>query len=477
MLSGRSQREHERPSPPILPRGRAPATTPAVRLPPPVFAALVASIALSAAGIFAAVARAGNDDGVLLGNEAAMTGGAVGAISSDGTGAWYNPASVAGTERNSVDLSGSATVLRIAETPSLIMSSVSGRSADGGYFELIGIPSAFALSRRIDCQWTISLGIWVPALTSHTDRVSLDDPFVDYTARWQFVQQESSQSYYAGITLAAEVLPNLRFGVTLYGLYRSTSLTTQFFGGIVDTSGAASLIRGLSQISSLQSAGIELGLGFQWEPVPGLHFGLSVRSPGLQLGSLYRATSTTVFADGGGITFTPGISDSFAPNVGLVTPTRVRLSAAYRFDRAWIGIDADFQHELSVPELSIERRWIFNLRVGGRYWLEENISIGAGFFSDVSPFREPAIFGQTHVDFFGGALGFELHTPHRLGQGESADTIVFSQTFALRYAAGVGSIGGLSFDPSVAGENAASLTTTGTTIHELSLHIGSALLF
>lgn len=263
MLSGRSQREHERPSPPILPRGRAPATTPAVRLPPPVFAALVASIALSATGIFAAVARAGNDDGVLLGNEAAMTGGAVGAISSDGTGAWYNPASVAGTERNSVDLSGSATVLRIAETPSLIMSSVSGRSADGGYFELIGIPSAFALSRRIDCQWTISLGIWVPALTSHTDRVSLDDPFVDYTARWQFVQQESSQSYYAGITLAAEVLPNLRFGVTLYGLYRSTSLTTQFFGGIVDTSGAASLIRGLSQISSLQSAGIELGLGFQ----------------------------------------------------------------------------------------------------------------------------------------------------------------------------------------------------------------------
>jgi hypothetical protein len=424
----------------------------------------------------AALVRAGNDDGVLLGNEAAMTGGAVGAISSDGTGAWYNPAAVAGTERDSVDLSGSATVLRLADTPTLIRSSLSGRAADGGYFELLGIPSAFALSRRLDCQWTASLGIWVPALTSHTDRVSLDDPFTDYTARWQFVQQESSQSYYAGLTIAVEALPNLRFGVTLFGLYRSTALTTQFFGGIVDD-GATTLIRGLSQLSSLQSAGIELGVGMQWEPVPGLHLGLSVRSPGLQLGSLYRATSTTVFADGGGITFAPSTSESLAPNVGVVTPTRIRLSAAYRFDRAWIGLDVDFQHELDVPELSILRRWMFNARIGGRYWLEENLSIGAGLFTDVSPYYAPRIFGQTHVDFFGGSLGLELHTPHRLGQGESADTIVFSQTFALRYAAGVGSIGGLAFDPSVAGENAASLTVTGTTIHEISLHIGSALLF
>jgi len=422
-------------------------------------------------------ALAGNDDGVLLGNEAAMTGGAVGAISEDGTGAWYNPAAVAGTERNSVDLSGSATMLRIGDAPSLITSSISGRTADGGYLELVGIPSALAISRRIDCQWTLSLGIWVPSLTSHTDRVALDDDFVDYTARWQFVQQESSQSYYAGITLAAEVLPNLRFGITLFGLYRQTSLTTQFFGGIVEDGGATTLIRGLSQISSLQSAGIEIAAGLQWEPMPGLHLGLSVRSPGMQLGSLYRGTSTTVFADGAGIVYEPRGEDSLAPAFGLVSPTRIRLSGAYRFDRAWIGIDVDFQHQLSAPELGIERRWIFNARIGGRYWVDENFSVGAGLFTDISPYDTPTIFGQTHVDFFGGCLGLELHTPHRLGQGEAADTIVFSQTFALRYAAGIGTIGGLSFDPSVAGENAASLAITGTTIHELSLHIGSALLF
>lgn len=422
-------------------------------------------------------ARAGNDDGVLMGNEAAMTGGAVGAISADATGAWYNPAAVAGTERNSVDVSGSATVLRIGETPALIRSALSGRSADGGYLELVGVPSAVAMSRRIDCQWSFSLGIFVPALTSHTDRVSLVDPYTDYTARWQFVQQESTQSYYLGVTAAAQLLPNLRFGITLFGLYRQTALTSQFFGGVEDASGIVSVIRGRSEVSTLQSAGLELAAGFQWEPVPGLHFGLSVRSPGLQLGSLYRAISTEVFADGSGITFSPTGADSLTPDVNVVTPTRIRLSAAYRFDRAWIALDVDLQHELSTPSVGIERRWLFNARVGARYWIDENVSMGAGLFTDLSPFRAPTVFGQTHVDFFGGSLGLEMHTPHRLGQGEAADSLVFSQTFALRYAAGVGAIGGLSFDPSLAGENAATLVATETTIHEISLHIGSALLF
>lgn len=424
----------------------------------------------------AAAARAGNDDGVLLGNEAAMTGGAVGAISSDATGAWYNPAAVAGAERDSVDLSGSATTLRLADTPTLIRSTLTGNAADGGYFELLGIPSAIALSRRIDPEWTFALGIWVPSLTSHTDRVNLDDPVLDSTARWQLVQQESTQSYYAGLTFAVEVLPTLRLGFTAYGLYRSTTLTTQFFGGIV-AGDTTTLIRGLSQLSSLQSAGIELAAGLQWEPLRGLHLGLSVRSPGLQLGSLYRATTTAVFADADGLFFAPESSDALAPNLGVVTPTRIRVSAAYRFERGWIGVDVDLQHALQVPELAIDRRWVVNGRLGGRFWPEPNLSIGAGLFTDLSPQRRPQIFGQTDVDFLGGTVGLELRTPHLLGEGERVGSLVFSQTFALRYAAGVGTIGGLAFDPSVAGENAATVTVTGTQIHELSLHLGSALYF
>ena len=47
-------------------------------------ASLVTSVAVGA--------HAGNDDGVLLGEQAMITGGAVTAIVSDGASAWYNPA-------------------------------------------------------------------------------------------------------------------------------------------------------------------------------------------------------------------------------------------------------------------------------------------------------------------------------------------------------------------------------------------------
>ena len=59
---------------------------------------------------------------------------------------------------------------------------------------------------------------------------------------------------------------------------------------------------------------------------------------------------------------------------------------------------------------------------------------------------------------------------------EDADTLVFSSTFALRYAVGVGEVGGLSLDPRD-GTFADPSPVLGATIHELSLHVGSALYF
>lgn len=444
---------------------------------------VVGALALALAALLVARgARAGNDDGVLLGNEAAMTGGSGGAIASDGTGAWYNPASVAGVDRDSIDVSGSATMLRIAETPRLL-TSATGRSADGGYFELTGIPSAVSLTRRLDCSTALSLGLWVPALTGHTDRVNLDDPSTDFTARWQLVQQESSQSYYAGITLAGVITSNFRMGITLFGLYRQSTLVTHFFGGVYEPDGTTVRgAQGFAELESLQSVGLELGAGLQWEAVPGLFLGLALRSPGLQLGSLNRSTfSRFSVTPTDGTAFGATDDSSLAPNVGLVTPMRLRVSAAWRFmERAWIGLDVDVQHELSEPSLGIQRRWLVNGRVGGRFWLDENFSMGVGFFTDLSPRSAVVHYGETNIDFFGGSLGLELHTPHRLGPGESAETIVFAQTFALRYAAGVGTIGGLRVDADVPisiDRPTLPVATTATTVHELSLHIGSAVYF
>ena len=422
--------------------------------------------------------RAGNDEGVLIGNEAAMTGGAVTAVTSDGSAMWYDPAGIAAVTRGQLDLSGSATVLRIAQTDGLLSSSTTGRTADGGYLEVIGIPSAVTLVRLLEPRLAFGFGIFTPQLTNHTDRVGLTDDVSGLVSRWQLVQQENTQSTYAGLSLGYQVSSNVRIGATLFGLYRQETLSTHFYGGATDASGTDVFATGSSSLSSLQSVGVELALGVQWDVVPGFTVGASLRTPDLQLGSLFHSTSSMITATHAGmIDFEPTDSSGLVPNVSVITPTRLRLGLAWRVRRAFLAMDVEIAHEWIVPELQIERRWIANVHIGGRYWVDRNFSIGAGLFTDVSPTRRITAYGQTQIDFFGGSLGLEIHTPHTLGPHEQAATIVFAQTFALRYAVGLGTIGGLSFSDASASNQTHEVAVTGTTVHELSLHLGSALYF
>jgi len=55
---------------------------------------------------------------------------------------------------------------------------------------------------------------------------------------------------------------------------------------------------GVAGLVSLQSVSFELAGGLQWEIVPGLHFGISVRTPGLLVGSQLSLTGTALSAAG-----------------------------------------------------------------------------------------------------------------------------------------------------------------------------------
>jgi hypothetical protein len=73
-------------------------------------------------------ALAGNDDGVLLGNDAALVGGAITAVVSDGSALWYNPAGVAHARSlDTLDVSASAFVLRRYHMAGLLTATDGGK--------------------------------------------------------------------------------------------------------------------------------------------------------------------------------------------------------------------------------------------------------------------------------------------------------------------------------------------------------------
>lgn len=443
--------------------------------------------------------RAGNDDGVILGNEAAMTAAAGEAVVEDGSAIWYNPAGLGNIDRGSIDLSGSAMMLRFAETPGLVQGP--RISADGSYYEFLGIPSATTAVRQIGEGASLGLGVFVPSLASHTDRINLEDVGPNDTVRLQWMQQESSQTYFGGLAFGFRVSSNLRFGFVLFGSYEEFGLTTQLAFGREDRLGVTDFAMTQGALTSTQAISVDLGFGFQWELSPDVHLGIAMRSPGVLVGSQLRNTSnalvlcsetamtcpavgttpegTTVAQIGSDsirYPFDASESSELEPRFDLYRPARLRVSLAHTWDGGWIGIAADGQHALRIPTLGVDRDWVGNIRIGARGRIDDNISLGIGGFTDFDPTRSIRKYGDTRIDFFGGTLGFEVRNPHELGANESTSDLVFISTFALRYAVGVGQIGGPGYNDETPSPWAQTVPVD-TTIHEVSLHVGSALYF
>lgn len=438
---------------------------------------LVPVFASALVWLVASSAQAGNGDGVLVGNEAAMTGGAVTATTHDGTSTWYNPAGLASMDRDSVDVSGNAIQLRISQEPGLI-SSTTGEHDDGGYLEIVSIPSATTLARRVEPDVTLAIGLFAPRYQQHEVRTGLEATSGTSTARWTLSSAQNSATYHAGGAIGLRINDQLRIGISLFGVYRDSYDSFQTAGLFRLADGTSHLLA-QGGIRHIRSFGAELGVGIQWEPHPGVVIALSARSPGLELATQIGDTTTSIDAavsdlDPDSITFAPDDHEALAPGFAVLTPGRLTLAFAHRFSRGWVDAEIDVQPPLDVDSV-ISRQLVWNVRVGGRYELDDHVGVGIGAFTDNSEGSPITALGRTRIDFYGGTLGLEYRTAHAMGPHESADTMVFSTTLALRYAYGVGEVGGLAFDP--AGPSQGTVVPIHTDVHEISLHVGSALYF
>lgn len=431
----------------------------------------------------ASVAWAGNDDSILLGNDAALTGGAVVATVNDGSALWYNPAGLTRAGNDSVDVGASAFALRKYNIPRLIVAD-DGTRADASFTEFVTIPSALTYVRRINPRLSLGLGLFASQLYDFTLRSSFDvtEPSVDLRFRLQTVSSSEIARYHLAGGLGLQLSQKLSLGVALFGDYADFAQSQR---QSADGSASGSLL--FAQVSSAvvqqKVLGFHLRAGATYQPLPELAIALSVESPSVYFYRSSRVTSyaseTDLLAEGADPVLVSNPLDDSQTHVelGLFAPVRVRLGGGLRLGRALVSLEADVQSKLRDRPLEVDREFVFNVRAGGTLAVGEHMRLGLGLFTDRASDRKDAT-GAGQIDYYGATVGAEYQNVRWLASDEPQPSkrsgLTFATTVALRYAYGTGKFPGVRLRmPSFDAENVA----TDIDVHELTLHIGSGVYF
>lgn len=426
-------------------------------------------------------ARAGNDDSILLGNDAALTGGAVTAWVNDGSSLWYNPAGLSLARKDSVDVGASAFALRKYKIPKLL-SADDGSRADASFTEFLSIPSALTFVRRFGERFTGGLGLFTSQQGDFTLRTALSPsvPQNELATRFNTLFTSEGAIYHLGLGLGYRVLDRLHVGVSLFGDY-GTFVESTRQSWYLDVAGTV-LAHGVDASLVEESVlGFHAALGLLYQVTDELSVGLSLQTPGFYF---HRSTHTTSISSTAvdGRLAEDGVSALAAESLderesklalGQYAPVRVRLGVALRALGGTFSLEGDLQSKVKDRDVGVDRQLSWNLRAGGRVPWGERFVVGAGFFTDRDGDRASAPAKPIH--FYGGTLGGEyISVRGANGSNDAGSGLTFTSTLALRYALGSGRLPGThlrveTFESEPVGR--------AITVHELTLHIGSGLYF
>lgn len=421
-------------------------------------------------------ARGGNDDEIIQGNDAALSAGAVTAIVRDGSGIWYNPAGLALADSDKLDVSANAFVVRIYKAPGLLTSGDLIANTET-VPEYVVAPAAVTFVRNLGSNLSAGLGIFVTKASDLALRANLLVPSEGGDTAWLLALSRRSNLYHAGLGIGWAPDPRLRIGATAFAVYESGSASTLFGGGLVSAEDATAF-RTVSIVSNSSRIGLRVAGGVQWDVTEQVAVGLTVLSQGVVIQSSVGSTDlASDLAPGVGGSFFAAVPDRDEPRFAPFAPYRVRAGAAWHDEAgSFLSVDVDYQTRLIQAELGVSRLPVWNVRVGGRYNLNEVLALGLGVFSDRNSDPPPEAFGQGAIDLYGLTAGITWRSSLVL-KGERGDLpLTFATTLAGRYAYGRGDFLGLEVF-SYGQDPAFTFVRSQLAIHEMTFHLGSAIQF
>ncbi|MDH5491810.1 MAG: hypothetical protein OEY14_07645, partial [Myxococcales bacterium] len=394
--------------------------------------AWIAALAFLLASLAPRQARAGNDDEILVGEEAALTGGAVTATVHSSGALIYNPAGIASAPEASLDASVSAFQMRLYRAPGLLRSA-GGESADAAMLQFRTIPASVGYVRALGPRLRIGVGLFQLRSTEMLFQAQLRT--LSATLQpidWSVTVSDSAARYYASMGIGWRQSERLSFGVSAHLAYDVSSRAMYFSGSTVGPGGATfSPLASESLVGSWASLGVQLAVGAQWQPRPWLQLGAAMLSPGLRvLGS----ATWSHFVDGGGAGgATTGLFAAgavLALGGGWMLPPRFRVGAALRIEDGWIGVDLDAQPGLRQIEIGVDRGLVVNARLGGMLRVADSVFLGLGLFTDRSAEPRVSAFGRLRAGFYGLTTGLHYRRSRGLVSERGDEEIQFETSLA-----------------------------------------------
>ncbi len=366
---------------------------------------------------------------IIIGERAVSLGGAYAALSDDPSGVYHNPAGIAFSYENYLSISANA----YSNEKRIFENIYPGQNYVYNSGTLI--PTFFGFIQTLG-KGKFGFSVIVPQYDFLDQEDKVNKPATDSTPEAEFQRKffQRDITYLVGLSYGEEIMKNLSFGVSLFGVARIVRLIDNLVIKYNPIGQGKYFI--YQSFLNKNSFGTFLKLGLEYMPAEKISIGFTLGKPFTVTGSsnakiLQNNSNGKEPVEYNG-TFNNDIKEETANNLAyyLPEPISASLGIVYFFNKNFlISAQLDYwSKENSYYEYPLSDT--YNFSIGSEYFILEELALRLGLFTNNANTKKVAEGGVNqppHVDMYSASFGVSYF---RSGSSLSMD---FSYSYGRGY--------------------------------------------